>query len=65
MDDFKTSAAQRRAVSKYNKNIGRINLRLSKEKKEIIESHAREKGESVNGFVNRAIDETIERDNRQ
>lgn len=28
-----------------------------------IKSHAESKGESVNGFVNRAIDEAMERDN--
>lgn len=37
-------------------------LRVTKGKKEIIKSHAQTKGESMNGFINRAIDETIERD---
>ncbi len=31
--------------------------------KKIIQNHAKKQGESVNAFINRAIDETIERDN--
>ena len=31
--------------------------------KEAIKAHAEARGESVNGFVNRAIAETMERDN--
>ena len=36
--------------------------RVIKGKKETIQTHAESKGESMNGFVNRAIDETMERD---
>ncbi len=57
------SDAQRRAVAKYNAaNYERVELRLEKGKKEIVKAHAEERGESVNGFINRAINETIERD---
>ncbi|GHV17897.1 hypothetical protein FACS18949_17380 [Clostridia bacterium] len=31
---------------------------------EEVEAHATARGESLNGFVNRAIDEAVERDNR-
>jgi len=30
--------------------------------KELIQAHADEQGESLNGFINRAIGETMERD---
>lgn len=40
----------------------RINLTLPKGKKEIIQAHAQARGESMNGFIARAIEETIKRD---
>lgn len=56
--------SQTRAKNKYNaKNYDRIALQVKKGRKDIIRAHAESKGESLNGFVNRAIDETIERDN--
>lgn len=44
-------------------NRERINLVVGKGQKDIIKAHAEACGESVNGFLNRAIAETIERDN--
>lgn len=35
---------------------------LPKGKKEIIQAHAEARGESVNGFINRAIDAVMEQD---
>ena len=56
--------AQKKAVRKYKeKNYDRIELSVPKGKKDEIKAHAQNKDESVNGFINRAIDETIERDN--
>ena len=43
--------------------LDRINLTVPKGKKDIIKAHAEACSESVNGFINRAIDETMERDN--
>lgn len=59
------SKAQQKATTKYKKtNYGEIKLLISpKEKKEEIQAHANTMGESMNGFVNRAIIETMERDN--
>ncbi|MBQ3277482.1 MAG: hypothetical protein IJH47_10635 [Oscillospiraceae bacterium] len=57
------SKAQQRAVNKYMKeNYDEIKVRVDKGKKEIIKTHAEARGESVNGFINRAIDESLERD---
>lgn len=57
------SKAQQRAVSKYMKeNYDEIKVRVEKGQKEIVRAHAEARGESVNGFVNRAISETMERD---
>ena len=43
-------------------NYDRIALVVLKGRKDIIKAHAAAQGESVNAFINRAIDETIERD---
>ncbi len=40
----------------------RINLTVAKGKKEVLQAHAAARGESVNGFINRAIDHEMERD---
>ena len=59
----KISKAQQRATAKYIKNTyDEIKIRVPKGKKEIIRSHADKKRESINGFINRAVDETIERE---
>lgn len=58
------SKAQQRAVTKYMKeNYDEIKVRVDKGRKAEIKAHAEAQGESVNGFINRAIDEAMERDN--
>lgn len=58
------SKAQQRAVSKYMKeNYDEIKVRVEKGQKDVIKAHAEAHSESVNGFINRAIEETMERDN--
>mgnify|MGYP000220131216 CR=1 FL=1 len=42
--------------------LDRINLTVPKGDKAIIKAHSEAQGESVNGFINRAIKETMERD---
>ena len=50
--------------NRYNaKTYDRINLTVPKGKKDEIKAHAEAQGESTNAFINRAIDETMERDN--
>lgn len=44
------------------KAYDRINLTVAKGKKEELQAHAETQGESVNAFINRAIEETVERD---
>lgn len=43
----------------------RVNLTMPKGKKEIIQTHAAAQGESVNAFINRAIDHEMERDTEE
>ena len=55
--------AQQKATNKYIAgNYDRINLTLPKGQKEIIKAHAESRGESVNAFIGRAIENQMERD---
>lgn len=57
------SKAQQRATAKYEAKVyDKLLLRLQKGRKDVIQAHAAAQGESVNGFINRAIIETIDRD---
>lgn len=47
------------------KAYDRINLTMPKGRKEALQAHAERTGESVNGFINRAIAEAIERDGQR
>lgn len=58
------SQAQNKATQKYSsKTYDQIKVLVKKGQREIIKSHAEKQGESLNSFIKRAIDETIERDN--
>lgn len=47
------------------KAYDRINLTVAKGRRDEIKAHAEAQGESVNAFINRAIDNQIERDTAQ
>ena len=50
---------------RYNAKVyDEIKVRVHKGKKDIIKAHAEMQGTSVNDFINRAIDEKIEKDNK-
>lgn len=56
----KTSSAVK---DRYNaKTYDEIKVRVPKGEKDLIQAHAETHGESTNGFINRAISETMERD---
>ena len=58
------SEAQRRANDKWRgKNLMKYVFVCLKAQKAWIQNHAIAQGESVNAFVNRAIQEAMERDN--
>lgn len=57
------SEARKRANDKYLKEkVEEFKVRVPKGKKDEIKAHAEVQGESTNAFINRAIDETMERD---
>lgn len=58
------SKAQQKAVAKYMKeNYDVYQIRMPKGKKASVQAHAESRKESLNAFINRAIDETMQRDN--
>lgn len=54
--------SQAKAHRKYMENVATIQIRTTAERRNAIKAHADGRGESVNGFINRAIDEAMERD---
>ena len=68
MSEEKTSSykglteARRRANKKYNDRFVEIKVRVTPEKRSIIQEHAASMGESATAFINRAIDEAMARD---
>lgn len=57
------SKAQQKAVAKYMKNnYDEIKIRVPKGKKESIQNYAASKGESLNAFINRAINQAMEKE---
>lgn len=56
--------ASTKAKNKYNAaNYDRIALQVKKGRRDELKAHAEKQGESLNAFINRAIDTTIENDN--
>lgn len=56
------SEAQKRAQRKYMENFVEIKVRMTPEKREAVQTHAKRQGESATQFINRAIDEAMERE---
>lgn len=54
--------AQKRAQKNYMDKFAIARVRMEKSRYEDIQAHAAAQGESVNGFINRAIDHEMERD---
>jgi uncharacterized protein (DUF1778 family) len=54
------SEAQKKAVKKYNnKSYDEIKLRVKKGNKDIIQKHAESRNETVNGMLNRLLENEI------
>ena len=56
------SEARRRANDKWREKFELIQFRVPKGKKQVLQEHAAERGESLNGFLNRAVDQILSSD---
>ena len=54
--------ARKRGNDRYRKKLDVIRVYVPKGKRDTIKAHAAQNGESMNGFITRAIDETMKRD---
>ena len=55
--------AEDKAIKKYDQEkVDRISFRAPKGKKKQIQDHASLRGESLNSFINRALDEAMDND---
>ena len=53
------------SIKRYeDKAYDKILVRMPMGQKDLIQAHAEAQGESTNGFINRAISETMERDGK-
>lgn len=55
--------AQKRAQKAYMSRFVRVEVRMTPERRAEVQAHAQAQGESTTAFINRAIDEAMERDN--
>ena len=56
--------AQARAHKKYISRFVEVKIRMDSQRRDVIKAHAaKQDGGSVNAFINRAIDNQMERDN--
>lgn len=57
--------AQKKAQQKYMEKFAVARVRMDREKYDRIQAHAEARSESVNSFINRAIDNQIHQDNEK
>ena len=63
MSQNKNSQARIKANNRYNaKTYDRISIAVPKGHKAAIQAHAQSRNETVNGFICRAVAETLERE---
>lgn len=61
-----TSKARLQINKKYiTEKLDEVKFRVPKGEKAVIQRHAAEQGESVNGFITRAVKEAMKRDNER
>lgn len=56
------SEARRRANDKWREKFELIQFRVPKGKKQVLQEHAAQRGESLNGFLNRVVDQALSAD---
>ena len=57
--------AQLKASKKYHEKFELIQFRVPKGKKQVLQEHAAQRGESLNGFLNRVVDQALSADGKK
>lgn len=57
--------AQKKAQQKYMEKFAVARVRMDREKYDRVQAHAEAQGESVNSFINRAIDNQMEQEKKE
>lgn len=57
--------AQKKAQKRYMEKFMVAQVRMERDKYSRIQAHAEQQGQSVNAYINSAIDEKMERDRQQ
>lgn len=60
-----TKESLKKAQRKYMEKFVVARVRMEPDRYEVVKAHAEAHSESVNGFINRAISETMERDKQK
>jgi len=63
---MKRTDAMKRAAEKYEaEKVDRVFVRFPKGKKEVVQEFAARRGESLNAFINRAVDMLMAEESKQ
>ena len=55
----KLTQARKEANARYNSKFVEVKVRMTPERRSVVQDHAASMGESATAFINRAIDETM------
>lgn len=58
----KLTQARKEANARYNSKFVEVKVRMTPERRSVVQDNAASMGESATAFINRAIDETMTRD---
>lgn len=58
----KLTQARREANARYNSKFVEVKVRMTPDRRSVVQEHAATMDESTTAFINRAIDETMARD---
>lgn len=61
----KLSQARKEANARYNSKFVEVKVRMTPERRTVVQEHAANMDESATAFINRAIDETMARDQKK
>ena len=61
----KLTQARKEANARYNSKFVEVKVRMTPDRRSVVQEHAASMDESTTAFINRAIDETMARDQKK